>query len=608
MAVRVPPDLPRSFSLFLNYNPLHNIIHYYVDLSCFIISGTDARSPKSWWALNRRKRVSSLYSLEVKYGGPQVRDRFVEECFKRTQRMKKTLCGERLGFRDLFIPIEAKNGRLLGFLQAGAFSDKEITMEVLAKCWKELSGREVSPALPEFREFARALLEIPILDGPAFPAFQEALELFARLLSGQGDENAIGERLQELQVSVFSKRLPHSYWLEWALGRPTSESTPAWSRAVEKWAWTRSEIGLTRVPTTVLTVVPQRSNRPSLDWAAEMLRVYRFQRRSFFFAQTLPETVGGKLDDYGAAFVTSADPKLPRLAQRKWIEDIARRIRDFAAKELGGPVLVGVGGTVPPGDPLNASFRQAVLALHPWRDSKTEVIFFDGDKKEKKPGGFLELRQTLEDLNEAFATASFSGLEVLKENFLKQAIHLSFQDPHEIRWHFQYALDRIADTVAVRLDLQKRESRLLQEGVARMLERSATLQEIVLAFQEALSKLEQQMEKPLSIQQDRSLEKAREYLDRHFKEPLRVLGLAKMAGVSPSTLSRRFKKATGVGLEFYLQNLRLEEARRLLRTGNLPVSQIAKACGFKSASYFIRVFGQKEGLSPQKYRMKTRRA
>jgi len=63
---------------------------------------------------------------------------------------------------------------------------------------------------------------------------------------------------------------------------------------------------------------------------------------------------------------------------------------------------------------------------------------------------------------------------------------------------------------------------------------------------------------------------------------------------------------TGVGMEKYLQNLRLDEARRLLKTGNLPVSQVARACGFKSGSYFIRLFRKKTGLSPQKYRRKSK--
>src|SRR5207237_815236 len=155
------------------------------------------------------------------------------------------------------------------------------------------------------------------------------------------------------------------------------------------------------------------------------------------------------------------------------------------------------------------SYRQAVLALHLWKGSEKDIIFFDGGKKGLASGGFGELRPILDDLNEAFATAAFSDLEALKERFLKQAIQLSFQNPQEIRWHFQYALDRLAETAGIRMDLGKKESRLLREGVARILEEAVTFQEIVLAYQEALSKLEKEIEKPFSAQRDHSLEKAR---------------------------------------------------------------------------------------------------
>src|SRR5579864_351335 len=117
--------MPRSFSVFLNYNPFHNIIHYYVDLSTFLItSGDDTGSPKVWWALNRRKRVTSLYSLEVQYGGPHVRDKFVGQCFKQVQNKKQTVVGERMGFKDFFVPVLSQ-GNLMGYLQAGACADKE---------------------------------------------------------------------------------------------------------------------------------------------------------------------------------------------------------------------------------------------------------------------------------------------------------------------------------------------------------------------------------------------------------------------------------------------------------------------------------------------------
>ncbi|HUO58617.1 MAG TPA: helix-turn-helix domain-containing protein [bacterium] len=598
----MPPIQSKAFSLFKNFQPFHNMIHYYVDLSCFLVF---RGPPKEWWALNRRKRVLNLHYLEVKYRSVEARDSFIGKGFAQSERTRKTVCVERYGFKDFFVPI-VKDGEVLGHVQAGGFRDQEITLPLIENYWRQLTDLEPSAELPEFREFVRILLEIPVLDGPLFTAFQESLELFARLLADDPQAEEFGARWRQLYLEVFSKRLPHSYWMDWALGRPTSESIPPWSRRMETWPWTKDEIGLTRVPTTVLTVLPQRLAGTRFDWTQEMLRIYRLQRRSFLFAQTLPQTVGGKLDDYGAIFVTSADPKLGRLAQHQHIEGIAHKIRDFSMKELGGPVVIGVGETVAPGEPLADSYRQAVLALHLSRDGNKNIVFYSQREKEESASNDSQMRIVLDELNQAFSLASFAGLEALKDRLLKLVLSVSFQNPHEVRWHFRYALDQLTETVGNRLDLGKEEKLRIRENLTRALGEAVNVQEIVGAFQEGLSKLERQMTRPAALGRGLSMEQTRDFLDRHYKEPLRIAQLAQMAGASVSTFSREFKRLTGSGLEAYLQNLRVEEAKRLLKATNLPISAIVRDCGFKSDSYFTRLFRKKTNMVPQKYREKSR--
>ncbi|HVZ79367.1 MAG TPA: AraC family transcriptional regulator [bacterium] len=592
---------PETFHRFLHYKPFHGIIHYYVDLSVFLItSGQATGAPQVWWSLNRRKGVSNLFTLEVRYQGSRTRDRYTRAHLLKAGRAGRTVVGERNGFKDLFVPI-LKKGRVLGFLQAGAYSDHETTFEDLVRCWKAISGRGYSPDLPELRSFAQGFLEIPILDGALGPALAESLELFAKLLAEEGEPDAVGERLLQLQNDVFSKGLPHSYWLDWALGRPTNESVPAWGRSMETWDWTQNEIGLTRVPTTALAVIPQRTSGDRLDRTAEAFRIRRFQRRSFQFARNIPQTVGGKLEDYGAVFVTSADPRGPRLMQKRTLEETARKIRDFAVREWGGPVLVGVGDPVAPGEPLHASFRQAVFALHLGHEEGSDIIFHGPGPEKKDLGGFDSLRVSLDRLEEAFQRAAFSELAVLKDRFLRQAIETSFQNPGEIQWHLQYALDRLGVGVAERMDLSARDSSRLRERLSRPLALAASFQEMLLAFQGGLESLEREVEGKAG-EGDLSLEAAREFIDKHFKEVLPIGRLAKKAGCSVPTFSRRFKRSTGLGLGDYLQRKRLAESKRLLRTTRLPVLRVAKDCGFRSVPYFIQLFKARFGKTPQEFR------
>ncbi len=68
------------------------------------------------------------------------------------------------------------------------------------------------------------------------------------------------------------------------------------------------------------------------------------------------------------------------------------------------------------------------------------------------------------------------------------------------------------------------------------------------------------------------------------------------------TLKRRFKAATGTTVIDYVQNLRLEEAKRLLETGDTAFDEIAACVGYQNPGFFRRLFKRRTGLTPSAYR------
>jgi AraC-like DNA-binding protein len=98
------------------------------------------------------------------------------------------------------------------------------------------------------------------------------------------------------------------------------------------------------------------------------------------------------------------------------------------------------------------------------------------------------------------------------------------------------------------------------------------------------------------------MEEARRYVDQHFTGPLRLKELARKAGLSQPAFLKGFQRATGHKFSKYLQALRLEEAKRLLRVSPLSVERVAQESGFNSASYFVQAFKRATGYSPGSYR------
>ena len=96
--------------------------------------------------------------------------------------------------------------------------------------------------------------------------------------------------------------------------------------------------------------------------------------------------------------------------------------------------------------------------------------------------------------------------------------------------------------------------------------------------------------------------RAEDWLAGHYREIDAIKSLVEVAGVPERSLKRRFKAATGSTLIEYLQNLRIEQAKQLLESGDLPIEEVSEAVGYMDVSFFRRLFKRLAGLSPAQYR------
>lgn len=96
--------------------------------------------------------------------------------------------------------------------------------------------------------------------------------------------------------------------------------------------------------------------------------------------------------------------------------------------------------------------------------------------------------------------------------------------------------------------------------------------------------------------------KSFEYIDKNYREDIRLADIAHAVGFSEYYFSRLFKEITEKNFHQYLNEYRIKKAEALLANPNYTVSEAAYAVGFSSISTFDRLFHQMKGCSPQDFR------
>ncbi|MGI6130142.1 MAG: helix-turn-helix domain-containing protein [bacterium] len=93
-----------------------------------------------------------------------------------------------------------------------------------------------------------------------------------------------------------------------------------------------------------------------------------------------------------------------------------------------------------------------------------------------------------------------------------------------------------------------------------------------------------------------------DFLMEHYHSSFSLEEVASLVSYSPYHLIRLFKNETGQTPFEYLQNIKTEKAKDMLKSKNITITEVCYACGFNSPSHFSNVFKRKVGFSPTEYR------
>ncbi|MCK7607551.1 response regulator transcription factor [Geobacillus stearothermophilus] len=263
--------------------------------------------------------------------------------------------------------------------------------------------------------------------------------------------------------------------------------------------------------------------------------------------------------------------------------------RQFSAR-YGAALYIGLGSPFSRLDQLRSSYYEALSAAHYYADrQKAQVGFLPAEAT--RAGGEAERDKQL--------------FEALRLGDIEQARMICLTYIEELASsHSLPAAGRKAEETFVWLGRLLSELGIRYERLASFAScRSAA--ELKRAALDELDRIAADLEVWRQQQAHGKLGKAKDYIDRHYAEPLTLEEVAEQAGMSPYYFSKLFKEQFGITFIDYVTNVRIERAKEALAETDQSLKEICFSVGYNDPNYFSRVFKKQTGLSPSEYRKKV---
>ncbi len=106
---------------------------------------------------------------------------------------------------------------------------------------------------------------------------------------------------------------------------------------------------------------------------------------------------------------------------------------------------------------------------------------------------------------------------------------------------------------------------------------------------------------------DAAISAAQSWAAENYARPNPVAAMAATAGLPERTFKRRFQAATGYTPLDYVQTVRIEEAKQMLESTDLPTEAVAAEVGYEEPAFFRRLFKRRTGVTPASYRRRFSR-
>lgn len=291
-------------------------------------------------------------------------------------------------------------------------------------------------------------------------------------------------------------------------------------------------------------------------------------------------------------------PKADFAADLTDVGQLGVRLQNILSDKTGYPVYVYIGRKINKLSDLRDSFQTAKEALqYKYMMSDSKVVVFDEVCGESMNYMHIDqdlFRQLVEQIEkrdkQQLATIDIIFRDFQVKRFVPEAIKAAISQ-------FVHALIEIIK----RMEGNEKELNSF-EAIVSWHDMNLSLDELKRLFIQFVTESGGLMERLRTNIGKGGIQKIKSYVEERFYENINLKKLAAEFYINPVYLGQLFKKTYGVYFNEFLLDIRINEAKKLLRQTDLRIYEIAEKVGFKNADYFVTQFEKLENMTPSEYR------
>jgi two-component system response regulator YesN len=226
---------------------------------------------------------------------------------------------------------------------------------------------------------------------------------------------------------------------------------------------------------------------------------------------------------------------------------------------------------------------------------------YEATKRQEREGGFFYPIELERELRGMVSRQDERGARELLNRLLGFIYGAGNRDLHAIKSR-SLELMVLLSRATIDAGADIREVFLYNTIYMNKLEEANSIDELNILLTEALHHFTDYSFDFSSVRHSDTVYRIMEYIKSNFGRKISLDDIAEYVYLSRSYVSGIFKAETGQTLSSYMNGVRIEKAKQMLKNPAIPLCDISGMCGFEDQSYFTKVFKKMTGTSPKKYR------